>query len=421
MGRRGAGPTAATPERSGPAIQYLRSGPLAFGRDVLILLALLLAAGAVGGPARTLLPVYLERDLAWAPPAIAALAAARLLTTALSAPLGGALADAAGPRRTLWLGLIGLPVAALLFLTSAAPMLALLVLAAGLADGLQATGGQAYLVARANRATIGLATGAFFVGSTLGGALGNLGAGALLAGWGFAGVGWAGLATGLLVLAAARALPAGGGPAAIRRPGLAGALAGYRALLGAPLVRQLALLRFLSTCAWGAATFLWPLLIARLSGDPAMAALFGTVSLTVAVAAQLGAGRLIDAIGPGVPSVVLGALAPLMAALSALAVAVGSLPALFAVGVVGTSAAWSLSGAIPPLIHATAPPDQAGQVIGLLHFLWSLAMLSGTLLAGWLVVAHPALPFGVVALLNLPTALAALRLRRSLRPARRDS
>src|SRR5207244_29892 len=163
-----------------------------------------------GGPARALLPVYLERDHAWAPPAIAALAAGRLLAAALSAPLGGALADTAGPRRTLRLGLASLPLAALAFLTPATPVLTLLILAA--------------------------------------------------------------------------------------------ALPGARPRLARPPVRQLAVLRFLSTCFWGTATLLWPLLIARLSGDPATAALFGTASLALAAVAQLGAGRLIDAIGPWAPA-----------------------------------------------------------------------------------------------------------------------
>lgn len=397
------------------AIARLRRGSLVLGHDVLALLGLLLAAGAVGGPARSLLSVYLERDLGWVPPAIAALTATRLLAGAMSAPLGGALADIAGPRRTLWLGLVGLPIAALLYLTSAAPVLVLLVLAAGLADGLQSTGSQSYLVARASSATIGLATGVFFVGSTLGGALGNLGAGVLLRGWGFVGLGAVALVGGLLVLAGAAALPAGATRSEGQRRALVGALAGYRPLLGTPIVRQLGLLRFLSTCSWGTATLLWPLLIARLSGDAATAALFGTVSLTLAVAAQLGTGRLIDAIGPGAPAAVLAVLVPLMAALSALAITANSLSALFVVGVVGTAVAWSLSGTTLPLIRAAAPANQAGQIVGLLHLLWSLAMLTGTLLGGWLVVINPALPFWTVACLNLPTAAAAFRVRRALR------
>ncbi len=48
-------------------------------------------------------------------------------------------------------------------------------------------------------------------------------------------------------------------------------------------------------------------------------------------------------------------------------------------------------------------------------------MLTGTLLGGWLVVANPALPFWTVACLNLPTAAAALRVRRALRPARQET
>ena len=87
------------------------------------------------------------------------------------------------------------------------------------------------------------------------------------------------------------------------------------------------------------------------------------------------------------------------------------------IGVVATCAAWSLSGTIPPLIYATAPPEQAGQVVGLLHLLWSLAMLTGTLLAGWLVALNPSLPFWTIALLGLPAIAAAYRLKHALRPA----
>ena len=403
------------------AIARLRRVPAAFGHDILILLGLLLAAGAVGGPTRALLPIYLEHDLAWTPPAIAAVAAVRLLAAALSAPLGGILADTSGARRTLRFGLIGLPVAALCFLTPAWPLLVLLGLASGLADGLQSTGSQSYLIARANHTTIGRATSVFFVGTTLGGALGSLGAGALLRGWGFAGLGPVGLGVGLLVIVAATALPGGESRSPRRRGSPRGALAGYRTLLRVPRVRQLALLRFLSTCSWGTMSLLWPLLIARLGGDPAMAALFGTVSLIVAVAAQLSTGRLIDAIGPGGPAVVLTVLVPLVATLSALAIATGLLPALFAVGVAGTAVAWSLSGTTLPLIRAAAPAGESGQVVGLLHLMWSLAMLTGTLLAGWLIVVGAALPFWTVALITLPAIVAAYRLWRSLRPASRGT
>jgi len=381
------------------------------------LLGLLLAAGAVGGPTRALLPIYLQHDLAWTPPAIAAIAALRLLAAGLSAPLGGVLADTVGARRTLRLGLIGLPVAVLCFLTPAWPLLVLLGLASGLADGLQSTGSQAYLIARADRSMIGRAASAFFVGTTLGGAFGNLCAGALLRGWGFAGLGPVGLGAGVLVLVAATALPGGESRAPSRLGMPTGALAAYRTLLRAPQVRQLALLRFLSTCSWGATSLLWPLLIARLSGDPATAALFGTVSLIVAVAAQLGTGHLIDTIGPTGPALALTTLVPLVAVLSVPAIATGLLPALFAVGVAGTALAWSLSGAVLPLIRAAAPAEEVGQVVGLLHLMWSLAMLTGTLLAGWLIVAGAALPFGTVALIALPAIVAAYRLWRPRRPA----
>jgi MFS family permease len=220
----------------------------------------------------------------------------------------------------------------------------------------------------------------------------------------------------MLVLGGTTLLPATAAAAGRQRPWTA-ALAGYLPLLRVPRVRQLATLRFLTTCSWGTTSLLWPLLLARLSGDPATAALFGTVSMVVAVAAQLGTGRLIDSIGPGVPALTLACLVPLVAALAALAIAANSSAALFATGIAGTAVAWSLSGTSLPLIRAAASADAVGQVVGLLHLLWSLAMLGGTLVAGWLVVLNPALPFWAVTLMSLPAAVAAYRLWRVLRRA----
>ncbi len=400
------------------AVAPLRRATTFFGSDILLLLALLLAAGAVGGPTRGLFPVYLEQNLAWTPPAIATVAALRLLAAAFSAPLGGTLAGVAGARRTLRLGLIGLPLAAIFFITPFAPALVLLSLVVGLTDGLQSTGSQSYLIARVDRASIGRAASAFFVGSTLGGALGNLAAGALLRTWGFAALGPASVVVGLLVLIASTVLPAGEPQAPGQRVGFLGAFAGYRPLLRLRRVQQLATLRFLSTCSWGTTSLLWTLLIARTSADPATAALFGTVSLIVAVAAQLGTGRLIDAIGPGLPAVVLASTVPVVAALSAPIIMTGSATALFVIGVIGTAVAWSLSGCSLPLIRAVAQPDEVGQVVGLLHLLWSLAMLLGTLLAGGLVVLSPTLHFWTAALLSLPAAIAAFFLWRSLAASR---
>jgi len=391
-----------------------RRGPFLFGRDIATLLALLLVAGVASGPAGTLLPVYLERERGWAPPLIAALVAARLLAAALSAPLGGSLADSIGPQRTLWIGLVAPALVAGLFLLSTAPALVLLVLVVGLADGLQATGSQAYLVARTARAALGRATGVFFVGTTLGGALGNLGASALLRSWGFTSLGVVGLGLGLLVLSGGVLLPADNVPAGAGRATGRGARIGYRTLLGTPTMRQLAVLRTFSTVAWGSTSFLWPLLLARLTGTPATAALFGTVSLGVAVAAQLGTGRLIDAIGPAWPAVILAALLPPLAVLSAVSIAADAPGALFGAGVATTAVAWALSGTIPPLVRVAAPNEQIGRALGLLHFLWALSMLTGTLLAGGLVAVTPALPFTMAALVGVPAAIAAEWLRRTL-------
>ena len=48
----------------------------------------------------------------------------------------------------------------------------------------------------------------------------------------------------------------------------------------------------------------------------------------------------------------------------------------------GLGAAWVLSTLLPGLVTAAAEPEIHGRVFGLLHLLWTLAMILGTLLGG---------------------------------------
>jgi MFS family permease len=317
------------------------------------------------------------------------------------------------------LGLAGLPLASVVFLTGQPEAMAALVGLRGATEGLQTAGAQAYLVAGAPAGQLGLASAFYFLGGTLGSSLGNL-----VAGWAVARFGFGALALGLiasgaaLTLAAARLL---GEPAAapVERRGIGSGVRGYGDLLRRPEVRLLGCVRFLPTCYWGVMTLLMPLLVFRLSRSVEVVSLYAAVSLLLAAGCQILTGRVIDSISPTRPPLVLTALVPVCAALAALASS--SLPALFATGVMGTCVAWSLSATLPPLAREVAGPAEEGRVLGFLHLLWCTAMLGGTLLAGALVDLSAALPFGLVAALNAPTWLAARALAQGIGKRRADA
>jgi MFS family permease len=342
--------------------------------------------------------------------------AAQLVVGGVFALLGGAVADGVGQRRALLLGLAGLPLAALVFLADQPWLMAALVGLRGATEGLQVAGSQSYLVAGAPAGQIGLASALFFLGSTLGSSIGNLAGGWVVERLGFQWLALWTIAAGVLVTIAAGRLLGEPGPTRSRR-GVRSGLRGYTALVRRRDVMLLACVRFLPTVYWGVMTLLMPLLLYRLSQQVIVVSAYSAVSLLLAAGSQVLTGRTIDRVSRTLPPIILSALIPVCAALAALAS--GSLPALFAVGILGTCVAWSISITLPPLAREVSESNEEGRVLGFLHLLWSGAMLSGTLLGGAVVEIDPALPFWIVGGLNCGTWLAALALHR--RRGRRQS
>ena len=78
-----------------------------------------------------------------------------------------------------------------------------------------------------------------------------------------------------------------------------------------------------------------------------------------------------------------------------------SLWGLYLFGALGVSSAWALSTLLPGLVTVTAEPEIHGRVFGMLHLLWTFAMILGTLLGGALLEIDMRLPFAIVGILNL--------------------
>jgi MFS family permease len=344
------------------------------------------------------LPIYLEERLHYAPIVIGMVIAIGQAAGMVAALLGGELTDTLGSKRVLAFGLLCGMVATLVFQTELPLLIAVLWGLAGVAGTMQTLGGSSYLTRATDPRRIGLFSAFYALSFMLGGALGNPLAGRLLDTAGFRTYGLVGLAVvGAMLLAATFLLPAqtsaAPGGAARRARG------NLLELACRPEVRLLIGLRFLPTLYYGMALLLIPLQINHLAGNKTTVALYGTVSLVIASAAQLLAGRLADRFGHRWPTLICyGAL--IVAALG-LALTFGQLWGVFVFGVLGLAAAWALATLIFCLVSDGVPRPEHGRAFGLLHATWSIAMIGGSVLGGGLTRIAAGLPFLVVGLANV--------------------
>ena len=92
---------------------------------------------------------------------------------------------------------------------------------------------------------------------------------------------------------------------------------------------------------------------------------------------------------------------------------------LFIFGVLGVAAAWSLSTLMYVWVADGVPKAEHASSFGLLHAVWSLSMITGSLLGGTLVRTFPGLPFLIAGLLNVGSLFLALAYY--ARPAARNA
>jgi MFS family permease len=241
---------------------------------------------------------------------------------------------------------------------------------------------------------------AFFVLSvTVGGAIGNLVAGVLIEARGFGAFGWVAMAlsvaTILVVLRFLAPLHDQVDEGTALRAFWSNALGISRR----PQVRRLIGLRALPTIFYGMLSVLIPLLLNDLTGSKVLIAAYGTTTLIVASAAQLVAGRAADRWGARPPT--LAGYAGLTLAGLGLSVTVGTVGGLFVFGVLGNAAAWALAALMYVWVADGVPKDDHPSTFGLLHAVWSLSMIVGSLFGGWFVQTAPGLPFLVAGLLNV--------------------
>ena len=392
------------------SISKLKSRAAAIGAlnwPVTLLLLVLLLSGIIIAPQRSFFPIYVEEQLGASAVAVSAFVSLGLVLGMVASVVGGALSDAVGRKRTLVLGLVGLGLANLAYLTQS-PLLVLVFWAVGgLGLGFQAQGGMGYLIDAAKPEHLGISSALYNLGYTLGGALSSPAAGFILDRQGF---GTFGLA--LVALSAAGILTAVLFLPKLQRrtegqvPSVGETLLGYRHVIGRPLVMRLGLMRFLPTCYYGMITVVNPLLINRMAGTKTAVAVYITASQVLATMAQIVVGRAADRWGGRRPTLVMYGM--LMVAIVGQGIFAKQLWSYYVFGVMGIAAAWSLATLVPMWVADSTPIEERGRVLGTQEMLWNLAMIGGSMLGGTLLEIAIGLPFAVVAVLNAGAMVIAL-------------
>jgi MFS family permease len=365
---------------------------------IVVLLTLQLMGGMMLSPHRTFFPIYAE-GLGYSAIAISAMSTARMAMALLASLVGGTLCDSLGRKWTLLLGNLGFLTGSLLFLTPSAWGIGILWALSGFSMGLHTLGGQSYLMDNATPRYLGVLTAFFNWGYTLGGALSSPVVGFLLERWDYGVFGGALTVLAMSTIAVnAFLLPHGPIPATGRRFSPKN-LFGYGDIARRPPVILLSLLRILPTVYWGAASVFMPLLLSAAGATVTGVAWYAASSQVVASLGQVLVGRAADRYGAKWPTVIT------FAALVICVLGTGILPhrlwSVFAFGIGGTAAAWSLSTLLPSLVARVTEPAERGRVLGWIHLWWNAAMIAGSLLGGALYERGAGLPFLVAGALNV--------------------
>jgi MFS family permease len=369
--------------------------------------ALLIAFQTAGGlrdmPLGSFFPIFLQEKLGLAPVTITSVVAGAQVAGMLAALLGGALTARLGSKRVI-LTSLGLSVlGCLAFQARALWLVALLWFFNGAGVALAYVGGSTYLTRVSARGALGILSAFFALSMTFGGALGNPLAGVLIEQSGFGAYAWLGVGVSAAVLLLLSLLMQDlrdqpGAPVTVQAKSNA-SVRGMLAIARQDNVRRVIVLRCLPTFFYGMLVVLIPLLLNQLSGSKVLVAAYGTTNLVVASLAQLAAGRAADRWGARGPS--LAAYCVLIAAGLGLALSAGTVWGLYAFGVLGIAAAWSLSTMMFLWVNDGVARGDHPPTFGLLHAVWSLSMIAGSLFGGWFVARLPGLPFLIGGLANL--------------------
>ncbi len=362
----------------------------------MLLLVVQLLGGIMLMPARNFISIYLNEVIEYPVRQVAQVMAWGQVVGMAASLVGGSLSDRWGHKWMLVLGLGGIAVSSLLYVFRAPWIVAVLWSLGSAGLGFSTLSSQGYLTLAAGAGALGVFSALYNWGYTIGAAVSNPLAAIVLGEDNFAALGLVLAGFGVLTTLTASLLPHLRPQA--REKGITPAPSGYGVLLRRPRIFLLGLLRFLPTCYYGITTLL-PLLIKQQGGSNAAVAWYAALSSVFASLTQLLAGRVADRKGVRLPTQI--AFGVILIAIVGTILTAHSVWGLYIFGALGIGAAWALSTLLPGMVTVAAEPEVHGRVFGMLHLLWTGAMILGTLLGGTLLEIDIRLPFAIVGVLNV--------------------
>ena len=366
-------------------------------RGFISLCLIVFVIGLITGPVHLFFPIYTDSELGRDAFFAGLLRAIPIGLGGITALIGGTLSDRFGRKPTLLIGMSGAVVIGALF-TTQIPLFILGILCyEGIASGFKTAGGQSYLISSVPSKHLGMATGLYFISSTVGSALGNAIAGETIHRINYEVLGKiAILLSGLLFLGAFLFLPRlrrnvetiGHRQRGVLKSTLN--ISKYITLCRRKNIQMLISLRVFPTYYWGTVNLLMPILVKQLGGEKA-AGYYGAVSLLFAFACQLVTGKICDAIGHRIPALIANIFVTILA--FGLVFFHSSLEGLEIFGILGAGAAWALSTTIPRFINEFTTPHEKGHGVGITHLAWSTGFLLGYVASGYLIKFSTHLPF----------------------------
>jgi len=365
---------------------------------VFSLLLIQMGSGLRDNPQFAFFLIYLQERFNLPPVTISSMVAGSQVAGMATALLGGAINARLGNKWVLVCGLALSGLSSLVFQTPALVVATILWILGGAGMALVTIGAASYLTQISARGAMGILAAFYALSMTIGGAVGNPLAAWLIERHGYGVFSWTAIAISLcLILVVLFLMPSLNKSVAKPTP-INAFWHGVRSSIRQPKIRLLAGLRLLPTFFYGMLTVLIPLIINHLTGSKTTVAAFGTTSLIVASAAQLLAGRTADRFGARFPS--LAAYSAIIFSGLGLAFSAASVLGVFVFGVIGIAAAWSLSTLMYVWVNDGIAKAEHAMTFGLLHAVWSISMISGSVFGSWFVSSLPGLPFLVAGLLN---------------------
>lgn len=386
-------------------------------RGFISLCLIVFVIGLITGPVHLFFPVYAESVLGENPLFAGLLRAIPIGLGGITALIGGTLSDRFGRKPTLLIGMTGAVIIGGLFTTHLPLFIWGILCYEGIASGFKTAGGQSYLISSVPPKQLGMATGLYFISSTVGSAVGNAIAGEIIDRINYRTFGTGAVfLSGLLFVGACLFLPRlkqHNDGSHQKRDGIWKStlnIGKYINLCRRSEIWMLIGLRVFPTYYWGSVNLLMPILVYRIAGDKATG-YYGAVSLLFAFACQLITGKICDVVGHRIPALIANIVVTSLA--FGLAFFHNSLVALGVLWILGSGAAWSLSTTIPRFINEFTEPHEKGHGVGLTHLAWSTGFLLGYVASGFLINISVYVPFIVAGFFLICSTLIAYKLWQS--------